>query len=188
MAELKMIKITDDFLSTKYWNEFHVAVMGPFMNWSYLPCKVDLSKEDPKKVDGRMVHIAYQGCMPQSPFFDKLFPIMEKLDVIALVRAKFNLENRTKEKIKSIFHIDMGPDFDQDIIKTWTTSILYVNTNNGYTEFEDGTVVESVANRLVSFPANTKHRGVTCTDEQVRVVLNLNYIPSTSSPFFLKNY
>ena len=59
--------------------------------------------------------------------------------------------------------------------KQWTTSILYVNTNNGYTKFEDGTIVESVANRLVSFPSNMKHTGTSCTDEKTRVVINFNY-------------
>jgi len=52
---------------------------------------------------------------------------------------------------------------------------LYVNTNNGYTKFEDGTKVESVANRLVTFPANMKHKGTSCTDEKIRVVINFNY-------------
>ena len=60
-------------------------------------------------------------------------------------------------------------------LKQWTTSIFYVNTNNGYTKFEDGTKVESVANRMLTFPANMKHIGTSCTDEQTRVVINFNY-------------
>ena len=50
-----------------------------------------------------------------------------------------------------------------------------MNTNDGYTEFEDGTKVESVANRLVTFPANLKHTGTSCTDEKTRIVINFNY-------------
>ena len=48
--------------------------------------------------------------------------------------------------------------------------------NNGYSEFEDGTKVESVANRMVTFPANVKHTGTSCTDEKTRVVINFNYL------------
>ena len=59
--------------------------------------------------------------------------------------------------------------------KQWTTSIFYVNTNDGYTLFEDGTKVESVANRMLSFPANMRHTGTTCTDQQIRIVINFNY-------------
>ena len=63
----------------------------------------------------------------------------------------------------------------EEKLKQWTTSIFYVNTNNGYTEFEDGTKVESVENRLVTFSLNMKHRGTSCTDEKTRVVINFNY-------------
>ena len=50
-----------------------------------------------------------------------------------------------------------------------------MNTNNGYTKFEDGTKIESVANRMVSFPTNTQHKGTSCTDQKTRVVINFNY-------------
>ena len=61
------------------------------------------------------------------------------------------------------------------LLKQSTTSIFYMNTNNGYTKFEDGTKIESVANRLVSFPSNMKHKGTSCTDEKTRVVINFNH-------------
>ena len=72
-------------------------------------------------------------------------------------------------------------DSHTDIQGNWgvipyITSILYLNTNNGYTEFEDGTKVESVANRFISFPIETKHRGTSCTDKKIRVVINFNYL------------
>ena len=63
-----------------------------------------------------------------------------------------------------------------EVIDQTMTSIFYINTNNGYTEFEDGTVINSVANRLVSFPLNTKHRMATQTDTQRRIVVNFNYL------------
>ena len=56
------------------------------------------------------------------------------------------------------------------------TSIFYINSNDGYTEFEDGTKVESVANRLVTFPHHMKHRGTTCTNQPFRLVINFNYL------------
>ena len=56
-----------------------------------------------------------------------------------------------------------------------STSIFYVNTCNGYTHFEDGTKVDSVANRLITFPTQTKHGGACCTDTVARIVINFNY-------------
>ena len=58
------------------------------------------------------------------------------------------------------------------------TAIYYVNSNNGYTEFEDGTKVDSVRNRLVTFPSSMKHRGVSQTDTRTRMVINFNWFVS----------
>ena len=51
-----------------------------------------------------------------------------------------------------------------------------MNTNDGYTLFEDGTKVESVMNRLVTFPYTMKHAGTTCTNSPFRMVINFNYV------------
>jgi hypothetical protein len=51
-----------------------------------------------------------------------------------------------------------------------------MNTCNGYTLFEDGTKVESVANRIVTFPNSMKHTGTTTTDSEYRMVINFNYV------------
>ena len=92
------------------------------------------------------------------------------------MRIKANLLTRTPNIIENTFHIDIGDEcMSEEKLKQWTTSILYINTNNGYTKFEDGTKVESVANRMVTFSANLKHRGTSCTDEKTRVVINFNY-------------
>jgi hypothetical protein len=44
---------------------------------------------------------------------------------------------------------------------------------------EDGTIVESIANRMVTFPANMRHTGTSCTNEKRRVVINFNYFKNT---------
>ena len=50
-----------------------------------------------------------------------------------------------------------------------------MNTCNGYTLFKDNTKVESVANRFVSFDSQLEHTGTSCTDENIRVLINFNY-------------
>ena len=54
-------------------------------------------------------------------------------------------------------------------------AILYLNTNDGYTCFEDGNKIKSIENRFVAFDSSLKHSGTTCTDEPRRIVLNINY-------------
>ena len=51
-----------------------------------------------------------------------------------------------------------------------------MNTNDGYTKFEDGTKVESVANRMVTFPNSMKHTGTTTSNSEYRLVINFNYV------------
>ena len=74
---------------------------------------------------------------------------------------------KTPEHVQSAFHRD---------VDNCITAIYYVNTNNGYTEFEsNGMKVNSVENRLVIFDSNEKHRAVTATDTSRRSVINFNY-------------
>ena len=56
------------------------------------------------------------------------------------------------------------------------TAILYVNTNNGGTKFKNGKFVKSLENRVVVFDSNMEHTGVTCTNQQRRIVVNFNYL------------
>ena len=99
--------------------------------------------------------------------------ILNKIRPKEIYRIKANLLTKTPEIVPNSFHTDVGGNMG---VIPYTTSIFYLNTNNGYTEFEDGTIVESVANRWISFPEDTKHRGTSCTDEKVRVVINFNYL------------
>ena len=75
-----------------------------------------------------------------------------------------------------MLHIDIQ---NPELKSILTTGIFYVNNNDGYTLLEDGTKIESVANRFVSFSAETNHSGTSCTNTNRRVVLNLNYIKQT---------
>ena len=40
---------------------------------------------------------------------------------------------------------------------------------------EDGTFVNSVSNRMVTFDCSIKHAPVSCTDRDRRIVVNINY-------------
>ena len=80
---------------------------------------------------------------------------------------------KTSEIIPHSFHTDYK--ITSNRYDKVTTSIFYINSNDGYTEFEDGTRIESIGNRLVTFPIHLKHTGTTCTNHSVRIVINYNY-------------
>ena len=70
------------------------------------------------------------------------------------------------------FHTDTSNTY---LNKNMKTAILYLNTNNGFTEFDDDTRVDSIENRLVTFDGSVHHSSSTCTDKKNRLVLAINY-------------
>ena len=176
------MKIEDNFLDQEEFDKLQELMIGsncwPPFTWVYT-AGID-SKDDVDKF--QFIHTFYNTHMPQSSFMNELNPILELIKAISLLRIKANLLTRTPNIIENAFHQDIDSFDDEnrktifpEKLKQWTTSIFYMNTNNGYTEFEDGTKVESVANRMVTFPGDMKHRGTSCTNEKTRVVINFNY-------------
>ena len=164
----------DNFLGKKEFDELQKLLMSSEMPWYYCP-GIDY-KDDENKF--QFFYIFYD---PHYPFllFDKLEPIISTIIPTAIVRIKANLITRTPKIVENEYHHDISSFDDEnrktifpEKLKQLTTSIFYVNNNNGYTIFEDGTKVESVANRLVTFPANMKHTGTSCSDEKIRIVIN----------------
>jgi len=166
-----MVEIKDNFLAQHIFDDLENLMMYPDIDWHYQD-RIDGPDEDGAIF--QFCHIFYQLPNITSDCLRTLEPVLDTLLPLSLYRIKANLLTKTPKIIPNTFHQDMLGMTDR-IKKQWTTSILYMNTNNGYTEFKDGTKVESVANRFVSFPADTWHRGTSCTDQNTRVVINFNY-------------
>ena len=157
------MKVIDNFLPDYNFKQLQSFVTGEEFPWYYFRGAV-------YEGDG-----LYQ--FTTSFFTDgkknMLFPIIEpcvvKLGIRNLIRIKANLQMKTIFHRKQPYHIDYT---DDPPIKT---AILYINTNNGWTQFKKGGKVKSVANRMVIFDNNLLHAGVTCTDEKRLIVVNFNY-------------
>ena len=163
------MEIIDNFLEQKDFDELQAFMMSDDCDWHYNDGIVYKEKDK-----FQFVHTFYVGAVPSSPDLIKLKSILDIINPISIMRIKANLLVKTTNIIVHEFHVDLN-DLSEEKSKQVTTSIFYVNTNNGYTKFEDGTKVESVANRMVTFPANIKHRGTSCTDEKRRIVINFNF-------------
>ena len=87
----------------------------------------------------------------------------------AIAVLRININSTPRNAPEQTWHTDW-------VLSTKSkTCVLYLNDNDGYTEFMDGTKVESVANTAVIFDTNTKHRGVSATNVDRRLVLNVSY-------------
>jgi hypothetical protein len=161
------ITIIDNFLGEKEFKELYDFMMGPWMPWAYNDALLT-NVDDSSMYDFQFVHTFYKDHKPHSDLLSKLDPIMSKINPAAVLRIKANLNPRTDNLYLHGAHRDVE-DYK------CTTALFYINTNDGYTIFEDGTKVESVANRFVFFDSTMKHAGTSCTDQKIRVVINFNY-------------
>tara|TARA_R100001377_G_C3120280_1_gene85678 strand:+ start:65 stop:571 length:507 start_codon:yes stop_codon:yes gene_type:complete len=166
------MKIEDNFLGQKEFDELQTLMMGNDFPWHYSNV-IDFEYEGTEENKFMYYHMFYFSNAPTSPAIEIINPLINKINPKFLGKIKANLLTRTPSIVENEFHVDIG--FSEKKMKQLSTSIFYVNTNNGYTKFEDETIVESVANRVVTFPANMKHTGTSCTDEKTRVIINFNY-------------
>ena len=161
--------IQDDLLPEEQFQAIVSAIVyNDRFPWFYCGEIVD----DQETSDFQFTHSVFfhrEGVL--SPGLQVLRPILDILDPLALIRIKVNGIARTDEIIEHTLHRDAGRITNPE----WTTSVFYLNTNNGYTLSEDGTKVESVANRMATFPSNVLHTGTSSTDENMRVCVNFNY-------------
>jgi hypothetical protein len=177
------MEIIDNFLAEKEFVALRDVITAPDFDWHFSPGNDELDEE--RSSPGLFTHIIHGETVPfghSSSCFRLLFlSLLSSAPFpglnghgVHLARIRLNLNCKFPEPCKYQYHLDMTLDDHASV--QWTTSILYINTNNGYTEFKDGTTVESVANRLVSFPANILHRGISQTDEETRILINFNYL------------
>jgi hypothetical protein len=90
-----------------------------------------------------------------------------------VIRVKANITTCTDTAQTYGYHIDIN----EDLAKLSKTAIFYLNTTNGFTQFEnDGERVPSIENSLVIFNSLDRHSGTSCTDHKYRAVINFNFI------------
>ena len=164
------MKIIDDFLSPSDFKLTQNFFFSENFPWYF--CDT-ITGPDGGLDQYQFTHTFFSLSQPfDSNYSNFLQPILTKLNAKYILRIKANLRPRTTQGVLSPFHTDMK--LNQQ------TAIFYLNTNNGYTKFHNDTYpdVPSVANRLLTFYGGLKHTGSSCTDQNTRIVLNINYIPS----------
>ena len=175
-----MIKIIDGLLDDGELKKIQDLLLGCEFPWYFNHNTVQAGQDILS--DFQMTHTFYREGknfgFVHSDSFKFIKPILEKIGCKILIKVKANLRTVTSEKDMFFgFHTDDESRSYESIYGSTETAIFYVNTNNGYTLFEDSQKkIDSIENRLVTFPTDTKHCGISCTDNKHRVVINFNYI------------
>ena len=163
------MQVIDNFLPEYQFRQISNVILSSEFSWKFHDGIV-------KPNDGQcqfthmFFDIRYDGILCNSyPLFDI---VRQKLKVRRLDKIKVNLNPKTVFHRKGGYHTDRDNSNQPQHQKT---AVLYINTNNGWTQFKKGGKVKSVANRIVICDNNLEHTGVTCTKENRRVIVNFNY-------------
>ena len=157
-------KIVDNFLPQDYFEYLKGILFDHNCPWLY---NAEVANRGEVNDHFYFTHNLFDNYKPTSSIFEEFIPFFKQLEMNALVRARALLYTNQGRQIVHEKHTDFR--FPHK------TAVFYVNTNNGYTEFEDGTKVESVENRIVFFDGSRPHNSSTCTDQKIRVVMSINY-------------
>jgi len=166
----KAIEVVDDFLSEEEHARIQHTLTSERFDWKYGRSAVGEDSYD------QFVHMFYKAnhLIHEDPaaseYMPICHPILTKIDPVFIVRVKANATAARTEEEPYYFHTDF-------LLNDGLAGVYYVNSNNGATVFEDGTEVESVANRFVCFTANTRHGVRRHTSGTFRLVINFNWIP-----------
>ena len=117
-------------------------------------------------------HVFYCNDMINSQYFELVKPTIKMLNSACLIRVKANLTTYADNNYVGTFHTDHS-ELDK---QNYKTAILYLNSTDGGTKFQDDSIVECKENRLVIFNGNLSHAAITHTDCKIRVVINFVYI------------
>ena len=165
------MEVIDDFLPSYQFKQLQSVILSRKFSWNFHDGIVG-----PNDGQCQFTHvffdISYGGIL--SIYYSLFDIVQQKFRVSRLDRIKSNLNPKTVFHRKGGYHTDQRHPREGYPLHQ-KTAVLYLNTNNGWTEFKKGGKVKSVANRMVIFDSNLEHRGVTCTDEKRRVVINFNY-------------
>tara|TARA_B100001113_G_scaffold3506_1_gene2933 strand:- start:148 stop:660 length:513 start_codon:yes stop_codon:yes gene_type:complete len=167
-----MFQVHDDWLPIDEFNELSDFILGWNFPWFHqrnvaLP---DTNEEDVTynsyfthnliltDIGNDMVSYLHE---PIWKYFQERFPD------IYIIRMKVNCFPATSQVYEHLTHTDY--DYPHK------GALLCLNTCNGYTKMEDGTKIESVANRMIFFDTSKPHNSTTCSDQPKRCNIVINY-------------
>ena len=168
MTSNNNIIIQDNFLSIDHFQLLDIILLEHdfFWSWNSILYQGDFISDE--KYNRQLVHWFYPKKGSFKDYYEVFKLIPDQLGAKEVIRMKLNCNYPTDKTMEHGFHIDTEENSK--------TSIFYMNTNNGYTKFEDnGEIVKSVQNRLITFDSSRRHSGSSCTDEYNRLVLNINW-------------
>tara|TARA_R110002074_G_scaffold185468_1_gene350908 strand:- start:670 stop:1161 length:492 start_codon:yes stop_codon:yes gene_type:complete len=162
MAQYEVI---ENFLPKKDFDQLK-SELNPHLPWFYYSSVATSNDKINHNSNYYFAHIFYYE-LAQSQSLNLIVPLINRLNMKALIRAKANLYPSTPKLIEHEAHTDFPYEHKG--------AVFSINTCDGYTVLDDGTKIASVENRLLLFDPSKDHASSTCTNDKVRMNININY-------------
>ena len=159
------VKIIDNFLDKETFNNIKKILEEDMFPWYVSKGVTHINNTN--KDHYAFFHKFYENNTINSNYFTNLKPILDKLNVKALIRTKANLYPKTYKIIEHNWHYDYS--FPHQ------AALLMLNTNNGFTIMENKKKIKTKENRMLLFDASKLHKSTTCTDENFKINIVFNY-------------
>ena len=137
MADNKNIKVYDNYIDPIYFAKLQKEMMSERFPWTYTD---QIISKEPRENNFQFVHLFFNMSFFVSDKIDLIRPIIDQLGAVAIHRIKANCNLRTEQIKEAGFHTDISES--RMIESEPMVAILYINSNDGYTIFEDGTKIE----------------------------------------------
>lgn len=171
--------IIDDFLPTQHFEKVKSLFLGDSETSPYFHFGLTRIVEDYRGNSENNVQFSSDVKQDITPLAKTGF--FKIIGLQNLIKFKANITFKGEKIEEHGMHCDL-PDIEDIEHLNPKTAIYYLNTCDGYTSFENGKKINSVANRYIEFDAKLMHSGTNTTDKLFRAVVNLNYIPRNNFP------
>ena len=156
------MKLIDNFLPEKDFQELVKGIVWSSTFPFYLNAEVSAEDDDTPELNNWYGNAKL--IRNPAPMFK---PLLEYFGDKAF-RLKVNFYPHTEKIYEHKPHVDYTYEHKG--------AILSLNTCDGFTRLEDGTKIESIANRMLIFDSFKLHNSSTTTNAKGRFNININYL------------
>ena len=158
------LQVEKNFLDQNHFDKINSVIMGDDFPWYF---NDQVTNED--VLNSYYTHTFVRDSIIKSKWFKILEELVKKLNCKGIVRMKVNSYPHTLKTIKHKYHVDYT--------NSHKGCLFYLNSNNGYNYFKEGDkTIRPEKNKAVFFDPSKEHCSSTCTDQQRRVTININYL------------
>ena len=164
-----MFQVHDDWLPIDEFKQLSGFILGPYFPWYH---ENNVALPNTNEDDVTYNHYFTHNLVLESKVSHLHEPIwkdhfQKRFMDINIIRMKVNCFPATSQVYDHLTHADY--DYPHK------GALLCLNTCNGYTKMEDGTKIESVANRMIFYDTSKPHNSTTCSDQPKRCNIVINY-------------